>query len=148
MGDDPTEELLHEIASKHGVALDRADPILIVQTLHARLLAESRSAQQAMLEDYRKTLETLLERWSAETTAKAERIVTASLTASTETMKAQMATTTTDLARTIRKEVTDLLEIETTETRMRRATTVGYLNLLAAVVTFLSAVVVYWTLRP
>mgnify|MGYP001445940550 FL=1 len=146
MGDDPTDDLLKEIASKHGVALDREDPILMVQTLHARLLAESRSAQQAMLEDYRKTLEALLDRWSAETTAKAERIVTASLTASTETMKMQMTTTTTDLARTIRKEVTEV--VETTETRMRWATTVGYLNLLAALVTFLSAVVVYWTLRP
>jgi len=117
-----------------------------VQTMHARLLAESTSAQQALLEDYRKTLEALLDRWSPETTAKAERIVTASLTATTETMKAQMATHTTDLARTIRKEVTDLLE--TTETRMRRATTVGYVNLLAALVTFVSAVVVYWTVRP
>ena len=93
MGDDPTEDLLKEIASKHGVALDREDPILIVQTMHARLLAESRSAQQAMLEDYRTTLEALLDRWGAETKAKAERIVTASLTASTETMKAQMAVT-------------------------------------------------------
>ncbi|MFO0702005.1 MAG: hypothetical protein U0236_22555 [Nitrospira sp.] len=55
------------------MALDREDPILIVQTMHARLLAESRSAQQAMLKDYRKTLEALLDRWSAETTAKAER---------------------------------------------------------------------------
>lgn len=146
MGDDRIDDLLKEIASKHGVALDRQDPILMVQTLHARLLTESRSAQQAMLEDYRKTLEALLDRWSAETTAKAERIVTASLTATTETMKTQMATTTTDLARTIRKEVTEVLE--TTETRMRRATTVGYVNLLAALVTFLSAVVVYWTLRP
>lgn len=146
MGDDRTGDLFKEIASKHGVALDREDPILIVQTMHARLLADSRSAQQAMLEDYRKTLEALLDRWSAETTAKAERIVTASLTATTETMKMQMATTTTDLARIIRKEITDVWE--TTETRMRRATTVGYVNLLAAVVTFLSAVVVYWTLRP
>ena len=146
MGEDPTDDLLKEIASKHGVALDREDPILIVQTLHARLLADSQSAQHAMLEDYRTTLEALLDRWSAETTAKAERIVTASLTATTETMKTQMATATTDLAHAIRKEVTEVLE--TTETRMRRATTVGYLNLLAAVVTFLSAVVVYWTLRP
>ena len=146
MGDDHTDDLLKEIASKHGVALDREDPILMVQTLHARLLAESRSAQQAMLEDYRKTLEALLDRWSAETTAKAERIVTASLTASTETMKMQMTTTTTDLARTIRKEVTEV--VETTETRMRWATTVGYLNLLAALVTVLAAVVLYWTLRP
>jgi hypothetical protein len=146
MGDDPTDDLLKEIASKHGVALDREDPILIVQTLHARLLADSRSAQQAMLEDYRTTLEGLLERWSAETTAKAERIVTASLTATTETMKTQMATHTTDVANAIRKELTEV--VETTEARMRRATTVGYVNLLAALVTFLSAVVVYWTLRP
>ncbi len=51
MGDDRTDDLLKEIASKHGVALDREDPILIVQTLHARLLADSQSAQQAMLED-------------------------------------------------------------------------------------------------
>jgi ElaB/YqjD/DUF883 family membrane-anchored ribosome-binding protein len=146
MGADPTEELLHEIASKHGVALDRADPILIVQTLHARLLAESRSAQQALLDEYRQTLEAMLERWGAETTAKAERIVTASLTATTETMKTQMATTTTEMARAIRKDVTAVLD--QTEARMRKATTVGYVNLLAAVVTFLSAVVLYWTLRP
>lgn len=146
MGEDPTDDLLKEIASKHGVALDREDPILIVQTMHERLLAESRSAQQAMLEDYRTTLEGLLERWSAETTAKAERIVTASLTASTETMKAQMATYTTEVTNAIRTEVTAVLE--QTETRMRWATTVGYLNLLAALVTVLAAVVLYWTLRP
>lgn len=146
MDDDRTDDLLKEIASKHGVALDREDPILIVQTLHARLLAESRSAQHALLDEYRQTLEAMLERWGAETTAKAERIVTASLTATTETMKTQMATHTTDVANAIRKELTEV--VETTETRMRRATTLGYLNLLAALVTFLSAVVVYWTLRP
>lgn len=146
MGDDPTEELLKEIASKHGVALDREDPILIVQTMHARLLAESTSAQQTLLEDYRKTLEAMLERWGAETKAKAERIVTASLTASTETMKAQMATHTTDVASAIRKEVTAVLE--ETATRIRTAQTIGYLNLFAALVTFLAAVVVYWVLRP
>lgn len=145
MGEDPTDDLLKEIASKHGVALDREDPILMVQTMHARLLAESRSAQHAMLEDYRTTLEGLLDRWSTETTAKAERIVMASLTATTETMKAEMATHTTDVARAIRTEVTGVLE--TTETRMRRATTVAYVNLLAAVVTFSAAVVIYWIIR-
>ena len=146
MGDDPTDDLLKEIASKHGVALDREDPILIVQTLHRRLLAESTTAQQALLEDYRKTLEAMLERWGTETKAKAERIVSASLTASMESMKAQIATTTTDVASAIRNEVTDVLG--QTETRIRTATTIGYLNVFAALVTFFSAVVVYWTLRP
>ncbi|HMS86203.1 MAG: conjugal transfer protein TraM [Nitrospira sp.] len=145
MGEDPTDDLLKEIASKHGVALDREDPILIVQTMHTRLLAESQHAQHVMLEDYRKTLEALLDRWGAETKAKAERIVTASLTATTETMKAQMATHTTDLAGSIRNEVTSVLE--QIETRIRRATTLGYLNLLAALVMLLAAVIIYWILR-
>ena len=145
MGEDPTDDLLKEIASKHGVALDRADPILIVQTMHKRLLAESQHAHHAMLEDYRKTLEALLDRWGVETKAKAERIVTASLTASTETMKAQMAVHTTDVASTIRNEVTSVLE--QIETRIRRATTLGYLNLLAALVMLQAAVIIYWILR-
>lgn len=145
MGDDPTDDLLKEIASKHGVALDRADPILIVQTMHTRLLAESQHAQQALLEDYRKTLEALLDRWGVEIKAKAERIVTASLTASTETMKAQMAAHTTDVAGSIRNEVTGVLE--QSETRIRRATTLGYLNLLAALVMLLAVVIVSWILR-
>ena len=84
----------------------------------------------------------MLERWGAETTAKAERIVTASLTATTETMKAEMATHTTDLAGSIRNEVTSVLE--QIETRIRRATTLGYLNLLAALVMLLAALV--WSL--
>lgn len=145
MSDDPTDDVLKEIASKHGVAVDRQDPILIVHTLHTRLLAESTTAQQALLEDYRTTLEAMLERWGTETKAKAERIMTASLTASTETMKAQMATHTTDVASAIRNEVTAILE--TTETRIRTATTIGYLNLFAALVTCLAAIVIYWTLR-
>lgn len=146
MGDDPTDDILKEIASKHGVALDRQDPILIVQTLHTRLLAESTTAQQALLEDYRKTLEMMLAQWGAETKAKAERIVTASLSSSTETMKAQMTAHTTDVANTFRKEVTAILGA--TETRFRTATTIGYLNLVAALMTCIAAVVVYWTLRP
>ena len=146
MGDDHTEDLLKEIASKHGVALDRQDPILIVQTMHARLLAESRSAQQAMLEDYQKTLEALLDRWGAETKVKAERIVTASLTASTEAMKHQMGVSATEAGNTLRQEVTSALDHVTGQ--LRSARRIGYVNLLAAVVMFFTAVVVYWTLRP
>lgn len=145
MSDDHTEDLLKEIASKHGVALDREDPILIVRTMHARLLAESTAAQQTLLEDYRKTLEAMLERWGAETKAKAERIVTASLTASTEAMKKQMGDSATEAGNAIRKEMTGTLD--QVAGQLRSATRIGYLNLFAAIVTLLAAVVLYWTLR-
>jgi hypothetical protein len=146
MGDDSTQELLKEIASKHGVALDRQDPILIVHTMHARLLADSQSAQHAMLEDYRKTLEALLDRWGVETKAKAERIVTASLTASTEAMKLHMGISATEAGNTLRQEVTRALD--QVAGQLRSARILGYVNLLAAVVLLCTAAVIYWTLRP
>ena len=146
MGDDRTDELLQEIASKHGVALDRQDPILIVQTMHARLLAESTSAQQSLLEDYRKTLEALLDRWGAETKTKAERIVTASLTASTEAMKQQMNDGASQSGNAIHQEMTRALG--QVAGYLHSAKRIAYFNLLAAGVTFLAAVVVYWTLHP
>ena len=37
---DPVDHLIREIAVKHGVALGRDDPILILQTLNAQLLEE------------------------------------------------------------------------------------------------------------
>jgi hypothetical protein len=46
---DPIEELIKEIAAKHGIAVSRDDPILILQTINTRLLQESAKAQQAML---------------------------------------------------------------------------------------------------
>ena len=146
MNNDPTEDLLKEIASKHGVALDREDPILIMQTMQARLLAESRSAQQAMLEDYRTTLEALLDRWGTETKAKAERIVTASLTASTVAMKQQMEVSATEAGSTLRQEVTRALDHVAGQ--LHTARIIGYCNLLAAVVLLFTAVIIYWTLQP
>lgn len=145
MVDESHDDLLQEIAAKHGVALDRQDPILIVQTLHRRLLAESRRSQQAMLEDYRTTLEGLLDRWGTETKTKAERIVTASLTASMEAMKTQMSDSASEAGKTIQTEVTRALA--RVAGSLQSATRIGYLNLLASVITLLAAVVLYWSLH-
>jgi hypothetical protein len=43
---DPVEELIREIAAKHGIAVSRDDPILILQTINTRLLQDSAKAQQ------------------------------------------------------------------------------------------------------
>ena len=51
---DPIDELIKEIAGKHGVAVGRDDPIMILQTVNTRLLQDSPKAQQAMLEGYKK----------------------------------------------------------------------------------------------
>ncbi len=76
------EDLIKEIAVKHGIALGRDDPILILQTLNNRLLQASQKAQQTLLDQYKAELEDLSLKWSTETKEKAERILNASLDAS------------------------------------------------------------------
>ena len=50
---DQLEELIKEIASKHGIAVSRDDPILVLQTINNRLLQDSSKAQQAQLDQYK-----------------------------------------------------------------------------------------------
>jgi hypothetical protein len=87
---DPVDELIKEIAGKHSVAVGRDDPIIILQTVNARLFADSAKAQQVILERYKEELEALSSRWSSDATAKAESVLNTSLGASKNSMRQVM----------------------------------------------------------
>lgn len=63
---DPIEALIQDIAVKHGVAVGRDDPILILQTLHERLLRDAATAQQDRLDRFQEALEASAQRWGEE----------------------------------------------------------------------------------
>ena len=60
---DNVDELIKEIAVKHGIAVSRDDPILILQTINNRPMQDREKAQQAMLDQYKEELEALALRW-------------------------------------------------------------------------------------
>ena len=60
--DDKISKLVKEIAAKHNVALDRHDPILILQTLNEMLLRESQQIQQELLNTFRADVEEIVAR--------------------------------------------------------------------------------------
>src|SRR4051794_30719327 len=80
------EELIREIAAKHGIAVSRDDPIFVLQTINLRLMQDSATAQQAMLDRYKEEMEVIAQAWSSDAKSKAERALNASLTASKEAM--------------------------------------------------------------
>jgi hypothetical protein len=43
---DQLEELIKEIAAKHGIAISHDDPILVLQTINNRLMKDTCKAQQ------------------------------------------------------------------------------------------------------
>ena len=87
---DVVEELIGEVARKHGIAIGRDDPILVLHTMNDRLVRESAAAQQVLLDAYKQELEVLASRWSMEATDRADRILQAALAGSQEAIASAM----------------------------------------------------------
>jgi pullulanase/glycogen debranching enzyme len=84
---DQLEELIREIAVKHGIAVARDDPILVLQTINNRLMQDSSKAQQGLLDQYKQELELLALRWGTDAKEKADRTLTAAMVAAKNEMQ-------------------------------------------------------------
>jgi chromosome condensin MukBEF ATPase and DNA-binding subunit MukB len=141
--DNELEELIKEIAVKHGIALSRDDPILILQTLNNRLLQASQKAQQALLDQYKAELEELSLRWSADAKEKAERILNASLDASKVAMEQLMRASAQEMITTIKAEVD--ASLNRINRPIKDINRIGLMNIIASYITVLAtAVFFYW----
>lgn len=67
---DSLDEIIKEVAAKHGFVLSLDDPVLLVYTIQQRLLADSANGQQLLLDHFREELEQTLDDWEKETTSK------------------------------------------------------------------------------
>ncbi|MDD2739951.1 MAG: conjugal transfer protein TraM [Methylomonas lenta] len=136
------EELINEIATKHGIAVGRDDPILILQTINNRLMQDSQKAQQEMLDQFKSELENLSLRWSMDAKEKAERILNASLSASKESMDQLMQAGATEIVITIKSEVD--ASLGRVSGPIRDANRIGLMNILASCLTIMAAAVLLW----
>ena len=129
-------ELIKEIAAKHGIALGRDDPILILQTLNNRLLQDNQKAQQAILDQYKEELETISIRWSADTKEKAERILNLSLESSKVAMDQLMQAGTKELLLRFTSQVDESLNLM--RYLIKNSQRIGTMNIIASCITLLA----------
>ncbi len=139
---DQIEEPIKEIAAKHGIAVSRDDPILVLQTINNRLMQDSSKSQQAQLDQYKEEMEALSLHWSNDAKGKAERILTASLSASKEGMAQVMQEGGTAVATAMRAELDAALVLIIGP--VRDAHRIAALNVAASCITMLAAVVALW----
>jgi hypothetical protein len=138
---DEIEELIKEIAAKHGIAVSRDDPILVLQTINNRLMQDSSKAQKIQLDQYKAELEDLALRWGKDAKDKAERILNAALSASKETMGREMQDGARTLAEAVRAELdTGLAAVMQP---IRNARRMALFNVVAACITLLAGVCHY-----
>lgn len=72
---DPINRIMEEVAVKHGILLDRDDPVLMVYTINQHLMETSARVQQAMLDQYRVELEANVRLWEAQAGRQADKTV-------------------------------------------------------------------------
>ena len=145
MATDKIEEIIKEIAVKHGIAVGRDDPILILQTINERLMQDSAAAQQGMLDRFKEELEAIAHRWGDDAKNKAERTLNAALAASKEAMMKVMHDGAKAAAEAVRR------ELETSVAHLaapiREARRVGLMNLVAAGMAVVAAGLALWASR-
>lgn len=142
---DQLEDIIREIATRHGIAVSRDDPILVLQTINNRLLLDSAKAQQLMLDRYKEELEALASRWGNDAREKAERILNASLDASKETMENMLGEAAKVSAAKVCQELNGALA--RVAVPVREARRLAILNVIAACLTMVAAAIALWAGR-
>ncbi|EPI0765654.1 MULTISPECIES: conjugal transfer protein TraM [Vibrio] len=140
---DKVEETIKEIAAKHGIAVGRDDPILILQTINDRLMRESTEAQQAILDSFKSELEEIAHRWGEDAKTKAERTLNAALTASKQAMATSMQEGAKLAAEAARREVETTIK-EQVAILHKETRQVSWMNLIAAGMTVFAAGLALW----
>jgi glutathione S-transferase len=135
---DQLEELIKEIAAKHGISVSRDDPILVLQTINNRLMQDSAKAQKNQLAAYKEELEGIALRWENESKKRAERILNAALTAS----KSAMDEGAKAASKAAREEIDTALAAVTEP--LQAARRIGMLNVVASCITLAAAALALW----
>jgi len=142
---DKIDNIIKTIAVKHGVAVGRDDPILILHTLNEELAKNNEAAMLALFERHKEELEAMAKRWSGESKSMAERIINAALVAGTQAMNAQMTKGAQQAIESLRHEVNAALVH--VEEQNARAKGVALLNITAALITLAAAVLVVFGVK-
>jgi hypothetical protein len=140
--DDQLEDLIREIAQKHGIVVGRDDPIFVLQTINHRLMQDGAKAQQAQIESLKEELEALAQRWSQDAKEKSERILNASLTAGKQAMTQSMEEGARTAARLLADETNGMLSrLAQPVCQARR---LAIFNIVASCITLLAAASALW----
>ena len=135
------EETIKEIALKHGVAVGRDDPILILHTINERLMRETAAAQRQILHEFKEELESAAHEWEATAKKTAEKILDAALIASQKVIVEEGK----KVAEIVGKEVDAKLALTNAITKKDRM--VNVISMVTAIVTLAYLATSFWVFK-
>lgn len=135
------ETLLKEVMLRHGIALGKDDPIMIMHTINLLLMNDTAAAQQKLVERFKVDMEELAHAWDQNARNKAERILNTALEASRDVMINEMK----DASQNLSTELRAAME-QAIGQQIRRSIQVAHLNLIASFITLSAALIISWSL--
>jgi hypothetical protein len=73
------DEAIQQIASVHGVAVSKDDPIMILHTMNERLIQDSKTAQQDLLDNFKSEIELCVSELSIAAKNHSDRVLNSTL---------------------------------------------------------------------
>ncbi len=128
--------LIAEIATRHGVAVSRDDPVMILATLNELLLEDSAKAQAELLARFKSEMEAIADKWTQDSKARAQAVLTLAVEASREAVALNAQAEFENIAASTRHEIERLQAVEH---QMKWMLAV---NVVASLITFAAACMV------
>ena len=138
---DKIEETIKEIAVKHGVAVGRDDPIMILHTINERLMRETALAQRQCLHEFKEELESAAYEWESTAKKTAERILDVALTASKKVIAEEGIKAVEAVGGEVEINLTQMNAIS------RKAFVFTLINITAGVIALLFVVIALWVTK-
>ena len=135
--DEKIDEVIQQIASVHGVAVSKDDPIMILHTMNERLISDSKAAQQELLDNFRSQLEVTVSELSMAAKNHSDRVLNSTIqTSKTEISRVMEEQSNIIIERWKADLHAEFNEASKTMTTSRQT---AILNIIASFITLISA---------
>ncbi len=140
--DKKMDDAIQEIASIHGIALTKNDPVMVLLTLNERLINDSKDAQNKLLDNFRSQMEVISDKWATEAKHHSDRILNSSIVSSkTEVARIMEEQSRVIIAQWKNELSTEFSQVHETINSSRQA---AILNIIASFITLMSAGIVLY----
>jgi len=136
------DALIAEIATRHGVAVSRDDPVMILATLNDLLAKENAETQAEMLAQFRHEMESVSDKWASDAKARAQAMLAQTLEINQTTAAWQIEQA---IGRIENSWAQDAIRLRATTAQLKWMLAA---NMFASLLTFAAACLVLIAARP
>jgi hypothetical protein len=148
-----TEAIIRAVAVKHGIALGKNDPILVLHTINGLLMDEFASKQEALINQFKVNLEEAADLWSKNMEIKVNEILGGMENSHRQLISELIEKHIDNIAKAIVDKSSDiamaqqkrsLSNLKSLNSQLRTMRLMLYVNFSASIMALISAILVLW----